>query len=62
MPGILHNFDIQNLKDKFLTASYIDNPCSDQEKDHFCEQYWKIFANEIFHISNMKFFHLLKWK
>ena len=44
IPGILHKFD----KNKFFAASLISNEHSDQEKDHFCEQYWKIFANEIF--------------
>ena len=44
------------IKNKFLAASQINNERSDQEKDNFCEQYWKKFASEIFHISNMKIF------
>ena len=54
MSGILHKFNI--VKDKFLAASWINNECSDQEKDNFCEEYLNIFANEIFHISSMKEF------
>jgi len=58
MSGILHNFD----RYKFLAASLINNEHSDQERDNFCKQYWKIFPDEIFHTSNIKFFrYLLFW-
>ena len=45
---------LSSIKNKFLAASQINNEHSEQEKDHFCEQQWKIFANDIFHISNTK--------
>ena len=48
------------IKNSALAASLIHNECSDQEREHFCEQYWKIFANEIFLILSMKILSYLE--
>ena len=53
-------FYISLIKNKVLPTFKINSKRSDQEKYHFCGQYWKIYANEIFYISNMNFFSYFK--